>query len=297
MCVFASTIQFVRSLHNENTRRQSQRHIDCSILDHPTVISRSNVISDRLSSDNQTEKRTPQTSTYRKRTSVVSKTKFDGMQSILESFRNRGFSEQTTKIFMASWTSGTKRQYDAFILRWFNYCCERKITPLSPSLEDIMEFLTKQYKNGLGYESINTARTALSALDIKIEGFKDGSHPLVIRYMKGVFKLKPPKQRYTHIWDVNDVLCYLRKLSPVKLLSLKDLTLKLTMLMALTQAARVQTLHLLSDEVRKTKFEFVIPLTDSVKQNRPSFNVQDVTFKAYPPDRRLCVYTVFLKNT
>lgn len=159
-------------------------------------------------------------------------------------------------------------------------------------MENVIEFLTELFTSGLGYESINTARSALSSLGLTFDGHRVGAHPMVIRYLKGVFKLKPPKPRYTQIWDVNKVLIYLRKLSPVKYISLKDLTMKLIMLMALTQAARVQTLHLLSYKVRKTKFEFCVDLVESIKQNRPSFNVKHVVFRAFPPDRRLCVFTV-----
>ena len=36
-----------------------------------------------------------------------------------------------------------------------------------------------------------------------------GSHPLVIRYMRGIFNLRPTKVRYTEVWDVNKVLCYI----------------------------------------------------------------------------------------
>ena len=168
-------------------------------------------------------------------------------------------------------------------------------------MEEVIEFFTEQFQNGLGYDSLNTARSALSSLGLQFEGFKVGSHPLIIRYMKGIFTLRPTKPRYTLIWDVNKVLSFLRQLSPVKHLSLKDLTLKVTMLMALTQAARVQTLNFLTvNNVKKTKFEFVFPLADSIKQNRPNFKVGSLSFKAYPPDRRLCIYTVlkeYLKRT
>lgn len=69
-----------------------------------------------------------------------------------------------------------------------------------------MEYLTQQFRNGLAYDSLNTARSALSSLGLHFDGFKVGSHPLVIRYMKGIFVLKPPKPRYTAVWDVNHVL-------------------------------------------------------------------------------------------
>ena len=72
---------------------------------------------------------------------------------------------------------------------------------------------------------------------------------------------------------------------------LKDLTLKLTMLMALTQAARVQTLQFVSvNSYKKLKSKFVFELSDSLKQNRPNCQVASLCFKAYPLDRRLCIY-------
>ena len=109
--------------------------------------------------------------------------------------------------------------------------------------------------------------------------------------MKGVFASRPSKPRYTHIWDVDIVLLYLKKLSPLKHLSLKDLTLKLVMLMALTQAAHVHMLHLLNFKgYKKIKFENVLQFNGQLKQRRPGHNVTGVSFKAYPPDMRLHIY-------
>ena len=116
---------------------------------------------------------------------------------------------------------------------------------------------------------------------------------MVIRFIKGVYNLRPPISRYTHIWDVDKVLIYLRKLSPVRKISLKDLTLKLTMLMALVNTARCQTLHLLSvNNLKKLSSEFILQLDSLVKQSRPGVNTSYFHLKCYPPDRRLCVYTV-----
>lgn len=60
-----------------------------------------------------------------------------------------------------------------------------------------------------------------------------GNHPLVSRFLKGVFELKPSLPRYNHIWDVGVVLKHLKTLKPVDSLDLKVLTLKLTMLLCL----------------------------------------------------------------
>lgn len=100
--------------------------------------------------------------------------------------------------------------------------------------------------------------------------------------MKGAFNIRPSRPRYHSTWDVNQVLLYLRKISPVKYLSLKDLTLKLTFLIALTNAARSQSIHLMSvNSVHKLKGERIFVI-------EPTINI-----KAYPPDRRICVYTVY----
>lgn len=161
--------------------------------------------------------------------------------------------------------------------------------------------MTKLFDDGLSYSSLNSARSSLSALGLCFDNILVGSHPTIIRFMKGVYNLRPQRQKHVHIWDTNVVLCYLRKLSPVCSLTLKELTLKLVMLIALTNATRVQTVHMLSiDSMEKLKSEFIFHMNDLIKQSRPGYRNPDIVLKAYPPDRRLCVYTVlkeYLKRT
>ena len=61
--------------------------------------------------------------------------------------------------------------------------------------------------------------------------------------MKGVFELKPALPRYSDIWDVNIVLDYLKTFNDLISISLKALTLKLTMFFCLTTGQRGQTVH------------------------------------------------------
>ncbi|KAK3108935.1 hypothetical protein FSP39_019143 [Pinctada imbricata] len=56
--------------------------------------------------------------------------------------------------------------------------------------------------------------------------------------MTGIFNSRPPIPRYTETWDVDQVLKYILTLPENKDLSLKQLTHKVTMLMALTSACR-----------------------------------------------------------
>ena len=85
------------------------------------------------------------------------------------------------------------------------------------------------YESGVGYSALNTARSALSNRSIIIfeGGHTVGTNPLVKRYMKGVFNLRPTKPRYSYTWDVSVVLQYLDTLMPLESLDLKMLTLKL----------------------------------------------------------------------
>lgn len=123
-----------------------------------------------------------------------------------------------------------------------------------------------------------------------VEGFRAGNHPLVSRFLRGVFNLRPTKPRYAETWDVKPVLQEIRHMDPLHSLSLKELTLKLVMLMALTQAARVQTLHLLMIKgISLGEESILIYLGDNIKQCRPKFNIQAVRFHAYAQDPRLCV--------
>ena len=101
------------------------------------------------------------------------------------------------------------------------------------------------FDSGLDYSVINTARSALSSILGQFDGQVFGKHGLVIRFMKGVFNARPTRARYLATWDVQTVLSYLKQLAPVRLISLKDLTIKLVMLLALTTGQRGQTFHLL----------------------------------------------------
>lgn len=113
-----------------------------------------------------------------------------------------------------------------------------------------VDFLTSLYDEGLSYSSINSARCALSAiLESPTSAYPTfGEHPDVKRFMKGIFQSRPPLPRYYKTWDVNLVLQYIGTMDNSQELSLKDLILKLVMLIALTTAQRGQSLQLLDTQ-------------------------------------------------
>ena len=101
------------------------------------------------------------------------------------------------------------------------------------------------FDSGLKYCGINTARSALSSLVDDIIGCSVGNLPLVKRLLKGTYHLSPNEPRYQFTWDVKFVLDYLEALTPKLTISLREVTLKLTMLMVLLYAQRAQTFSML----------------------------------------------------
>ena len=141
---------------------------------------------------------------------------------------------------MASWQNRTKKKYcnSTCIKKWQNFCTPRKINHIQPSLVPVLDFLTALHQQGLTYNAIDTARSALSSSVTLEDGTFVGKHPLVSRLRKGIFQEKPPRPKYTEIWDALIVLIYLQSLSPVDTLSLKELTLKLVVLILLVSGQR-----------------------------------------------------------
>ena len=150
------------------------------------------------------------TESTKRTTSNMEQSEPSGVPLIRKSIDRYDLSPSAREILMASWRSGTTKQYQTYLDRWKKYCQEHKVDLFNTVLKHPIEFLVSLYKAGLCYSAINTARSALSAMLICKDGFKFGEHPLVCRYVKVVFELKPALPRYSEVWDVNIVLDYLK---------------------------------------------------------------------------------------
>ena len=81
--------------------------------------------------------------------------------------------------------------------------------------------------------------------------------------------------------------------SPNSLLSLMELSLKLSMLLALVRIQRKQTLLLLNiknEYLKKSDEEFVFILSRHVKQSRPNYLIPRVIIPRYILDTDICPY-------
>ena len=198
---------------------------------------------------------------------------------------------------------GTRKQYCTYITAWLKYCSDCNISQVNPKLQQVLDFLTLQSKR-VGYSAVATARSALSSF-IKVDGVKVGDHPLVSRFMTGLFNQKPALPRYSETWDPQIVLNHLKTFPAIDDMSLKQLTLKLVMLMALLSAQRVQTLQSLSlEEMSTLPGKYVFRISSVLKQTTAkggqNRHLLPVTFHSYPLDKRLCIVellSAYVKRT
>lgn len=201
-----------------------------------------------------------------------------------------GLSEKTAEIIINSWRPSTKKQYGTYLQKWLLFCDKEQVDKFAPSVNNMLKFLMNLFENGLGYSAINTAKSAVSSFIYLVSKVQLGKDILVKQFMKGVFNKKPALPKYNYTWDVQTVIKLLKSWSPVKELSLKLLTFKLVMLLALTTGQRMQSLFLLDTRnlelgLRSVKIRF----GDLLKQTRPGKHLSEIFIEAFKPDFRLCV--------
>ena len=138
----------------------------------------------------------------------------------------------------------------------------QKVDTTTPSLQDVLEFLTRQSLR-LGYSDVSSSRSALSNF-ITINCHTLGDHPLISKFMSGLFNRKPALPRYIEMWDPQIILDYVVKLPENKDL---ELTLKLVILLLLTSAQRTQTVKALStDSMVRKPDRYIFKITSLLKQ-------------------------------
>ena len=284
----------------ENYGRKIEGSHDCSIMANSDLVSKTNEhghpspinIAEKCNSLAIRGKHSPQTK-------CSSKTR--GLSYIREFLRIGGFSEQAIDIMVSSWRRSTINQYESHFKKWSDFCDRRKVDPMSYNEVNATEFLTEIFMDGKSYNLINTARSALSTFLHNSSGITIGNSPVIKRFMKGVFESRPPSSRYSYIWDVNLVLSYLKNLYPLEDISLKCLTHKLCMLLALTSMQRVQTLQAIEiSSIINLKNEIIIPISKLLKQSNQKRKKFSMKLSVYEKDPSICVVTTlkfYLKAT
>jgi len=153
-----------------------------------------------------------------------------------------------------------------------------------------LSFLQLSYEQGAGYSALGTHRSAISLLTLNSTGERIGENKLVVRFMKGVSKLRPPKPKYQNTWDPAPVLSYLCTLEPLASISLELLTLKLIMLIALATGQRQQTLHAIDiRNIEHVSNGIQIKIDKVLKTSKPGSMQPCIFLPRFETQTELCV--------
>ena len=289
------TILHGSQMPGKTSERPSNSNINHASLANTTMVSNSDGNVDRTTDSTSTPYETPSVSTRGdSSTSSEQNPKVSGLEGFRGQMQTKGLSGKSTELLLQSWRDGTKSAYRGPWNKWVDWCQQRQVLPFQASVANIANFLSECFDRGLEYSTLNGYRSALSAFHPEVDGFKVGQHPIIKRILQGAFNGRPPMPRYNDTWEVDKVLNFL--LYQEGELSLKDVTLKLTMLLALTTASRGSELRALNPNFMLDKGDTIVfqlgKLTKSRRSNKPLICV---TLNKYDMNDKLDVISCLRK--
>ena len=150
--------------------------------------------------------------------------------------------------------------------------------------------MAERYTAGTVYRAACLTRSALNSYVTIAEGMALTDHPLIRRFVAGVYNTRPPMPRYIQVWDIGIVISYLRGLGETSNLSLKLLTLKLNALLSILTSQRISSLHsLLTSRTTLTRDGVAFVPAWLLKHHRQGKKIKPIVVKAYPADPQVCV--------
>lgn len=159
-----------------------------------------------------------------------------------------GLTEQVVKTIQAARAGSTIACYRTKWLGFQHWCEGRDADPLTCSVGDILSFLQLLVDRGLSHATVKVYAAAISSCHEGLGGGPVFAHPLVKRFLQGVRRLRPATRTSVPQWELPLVLEALTRdpYEPLDRSSLKALSFKTALLLALTSAKRVSELCALS---------------------------------------------------
>uniref|UniRef100_A0A1Y1K5T2 Tyr recombinase domain-containing protein n=1 Tax=Photinus pyralis TaxID=7054 RepID=A0A1Y1K5T2_PHOPY len=197
-----------------------------------------------------------------------------------------------------SLSESTLNQYNSTYKLWWKFCNTKHISPLLGRTEDAIEFLQLLLEQGkYKYSTINAHRSALSL----ILQDKVGEDFRMKRFMRGVAKLRPSAPKYDFTWEPATVLKHLENIATSEDATLKDLSMKLITLLALSTGHRLQSLSLIRIEnINITPDQVQILIPDTIKTSGPGKPQPHLQIPFFRTNPNLCVASTliwYLKRT
>ncbi|XP_043472966.1 uncharacterized protein LOC122505421 [Leptopilina heterotoma] len=191
----------------------------------------------------------------------------------------------------ASLTNSTIKQYESSLRYWWFFCQKENFNPYSADEQTILRCLTRKFSDGANYSSLNTMRSAIALINNQ----SNSDSNLLQRFFKGIYKLRTPAPRYNFTWDVSIVLDTLANRNPIESLDLRQLSLKLTMLLALRSSFRMQSIALIkTDNIKFNNQGVEIKIDELIKTSRPGAPLPYAWFPFFREKPQLCIAQTLL---
>ncbi|KAL0201654.1 hypothetical protein M9458_004841, partial [Cirrhinus mrigala] len=153
-----------------------------------------------------------------------------------------------------AWHRGTFRvgvTPECRLLRWglfADWCSSCHEDPQRCSIGVVLSFLQEKLERRLSPSTLKIYVAAIAAYHDAVDGLSLGRHHLIIRFLRGARRLNPPRSHLIPSWDLSGVLTGLQRdpFEPLESVELKYLSLKTSLLIALTSIKRVGDLHTFS---------------------------------------------------
>ena len=211
------------------------------------------------------------------------------MSVVFRKLSLNGYDKDTITLIMDAWHPSTRKVYGMYLKKWLLFCVLKKVSVMKLSVQQVCAFLRQLSSEGKSYGALNTARSALATFLPAMEGHPMGKHPVICWLLKGAYERNPSAPKYTKFWDIKKVFSMLKNWGRNKELSLKDLTLKLTILLLLVTSQRGQTILSLSLKGLDLEEVAVFRLDELLKHNRSGDALSTIVLKPFDQCYRLCV--------
>ncbi|KAK2823508.1 hypothetical protein Q7C36_020108 [Tachysurus vachellii] len=182
-----------------------------------------------------------------------------------------GLPSSVIQTIQSARASSTRALYSNKWRVFEEWCGRRVIIPFQCSVRDILCFLQDLLDKRKAFSTIKVYLAAISACHVGFGDRSAGQHPLISRFMKGARRIRPVSRQMVPLWDLPIVLEALSQhpFEPLEAVSLKYLSLKTALLLALVTAKRVSDLHALS--VSPSCLQFAPGLTKVSFRPNPAF--------------------------
>ena len=224
-----------------------------------------------------------------------------GMECVRSSLQERGISREAADLLVKGIRLTTRKTYDSAWAVWRRWCEQKGVNLLQAQVKEVLQFLTDMFNQGKEYKTISVYRSALSAIHPQLDGHPVGQSPLVLTLMKAIHNERPPKPKGLGTWDVDKVLLHIKGWGDNDQMDLKLLSHKVTMLIALTSAARASELQALTTaDMIDTGIKLTLTLDTLSKTSKVGETLPTVEIHEYLSDSDLdpvsCIRT-YLERT